>query len=92
MGAGLEPQRNPTADKKHAILLALQAWYFGRDSAAKSTNEIAHQIGVDGGYLREILEQQGQVVGSHNLPARVIGKQGLRRGVSRTLERRLKGE
>lgn len=68
--------RPTVQDKRHAILLALREWYFGRDTGAKSTNEIARQVGVDGGYVREVAERESQVVDSHNLPARVTGKDG----------------
>lgn len=54
-------------DKKHAILLALQAW------PDRSINQIAEQIGVNQRYASGI---RAEVSATTNLPERVTGKDG----------------
>lgn len=55
------------ADKKHAILLALQAW------PDKSQNQIADQIGCSQQHVQQV---RAQVTTTCNLPPRVTGKDG----------------
>ena len=56
-------------DKRHAIVLALQAW------PDKSGREIAEQMGVNQNYVSEV---RRQVSGSTHLPTLVTGKDGKR--------------
>lgn len=60
-------QRLTSADKKHAILLALKTW------PDRSINQIAEQIGVNQRYASEV---KSQVSATTNLPDRVTGKDG----------------
>lgn len=55
------------ADKKHAILLALQTW------PERSANQIADQIGCGQQYVSRIRDE---VTPMRNLPSRVTGKDG----------------
>lgn len=58
-----------TADKRHAILLALEAF------PEKSQNQIAEQIGCSQRYVSTVREQMQVRTGSH-LPDYVTGKDG----------------
>lgn len=60
-------QRLTTADKRHAILLALETW------PEKSARQIADQIGVNHDYVNDIRTQVSETL---HLPDRVVGKDG----------------
>lgn len=61
------PWQMTQADKRHAILLAIQTW------PEKSINQIAEQIGVNQRYASGI---KTEVSATTNLPDRVTGKDG----------------
>lgn len=68
LGANREHAHRMTpADKRHAILLALQTW------PERSINQIAAQIGVNQRYASGI---KSEVSATTNLPSRVTGKDG----------------
>lgn len=68
-------QRMTTADKKHAIELALKTW------PDRSQNQIAEQIGCSQQHVQQI---KVQVTSTCNLPATVTGKDGKTYPASKT--------
>ena len=60
-------QRLTSADKKHAIELAVEAW------PERSQRRIAAQVGCSPGYVNKI---RGQVFTSEHLPERTVGTDG----------------
>ncbi|MDD5366965.1 MAG: hypothetical protein PHR30_16635 [Gallionellaceae bacterium] len=68
-------KRLTPTDKRHAILLALQTFYFEREMAEKSTREIASQVGCAKSYVDNLIAEH-QVATTGHLPSRVTGKDG----------------
>lgn len=57
------------SDKRHAIVLALQAW------PERSQRQIAEQIGCDQAWVSKV---RGEVMTTHQLPSHVTGRDGKR--------------
>ena len=66
-GGGVARARVTPADKRHAILLALRTW------PDMSTNRIAEQVGCN---QSTVIRAKQEVMQTHNLPDRTIGKDG----------------